>query len=173
MGQDKSNTRETMNNTDVIERFEKHMKSSFKYAKKVEFAVDTIWLFNEDFRDDFEFDLKNFLLQELERAEKAYGGCHHCFGKGYRTKLDFKTYHADFEGDRTITEKGDYYIPCLDCDRGKQIKEMIERVRREERERIKKELSKLQTYYHGFTDKTEYISKNALDLKLQTLEESK
>lgn len=34
--------------------------------------------------------------QMVAEAEKAYGGCHNCYGKGYATVIDTTIAHADF-----------------------------------------------------------------------------
>lgn len=62
-----------------------------------------------------------------EETAKAYGGCTKCYGKGYATvRREWKG-----RGVREVDESPD----ICSCDRGKQIKKLLEEARREERER--------------------------------------
>lgn len=66
------------------------------------------------------------LTQEIKRAEKAYGGCTKCYGKGYSTFVrPGWTASADFEGDKEYTQPARFDIDYCSCDRGKQLKEVI------------------------------------------------
>lgn len=73
-----------------------------------------------------EYLLENYILASQataaqERAiveiEKAYGGCHNCYGKGYASYL---TAHSG----RGYYKKVNYPVFC-ECDRGKQLEKMI------------------------------------------------
>lgn len=62
----------------------------------------------------------------LHKTIKGFGGCTHCWGKGYGTQT--LNYHAaaDFEGDQTH----DTPAPVMDfcpCPRGQQLKKHLER----------------------------------------------
>lgn len=69
-------------------------------------------------------DIETFLLPAIKallvEAEKAYGGCHNCYGKGYATVADGIIGYDDFggEGFKTpITAK----MKFCSCERGKQL----------------------------------------------------
>jgi len=70
---------------------------------------------------------------------KAYGGCEKCYGKGYSTQLEHYSGRGEFDMGQAgveIHEQAPYYLPCS-CDRGKQIKELLEHtVLKGERRRI-------------------------------------
>lgn len=62
--------------------------------------------------------------KELAKTEKAYGGCHKCYGKGYATTADGIIGYDDFGGEgfkSTITTK----MKFCTCDRGKQLAELL------------------------------------------------
>lgn len=76
--------------------------------------------------------LKQALLSWKQRAvdevEKAYGGCHKCYGKGYAS---YKTQHTGYGTDGDIGGFEGHYkrdIPIemkfCSCDRGKQLSEL-------------------------------------------------
>lgn len=63
----------------------------------------------------------------VEETEKAFGGCKNCYGKGYRTALEFAQSHADF-GDEGIERwKLEEIRPCK-CERGKQIEKILAKI---------------------------------------------
>lgn len=70
-----------------------------------------------------------YLDREIAAAEKSYGGCHKCYGKGYATTIDYTSgYGTDgdiggYEG--LIRFKNDVMRFCT-CDRGKQLKQLIQ-----------------------------------------------
>lgn len=67
----------------------------------------------------------------LEEVEKAYGGCHKCYGKGYSTVRYGYSTAPDFHGDKEIVEPPKTrYEPCS-CERGKQIAELLVKKREE------------------------------------------
>lgn len=75
-------------------------------------------------------DMKRFFLQKLQEERKAFGGCEKCYGKGYSTQLEFYSGKGEADiGDGDIRVEGQcpYYNPC-DCERGKQINEMLRSV---------------------------------------------
>jgi len=55
----------------------------------------------------------------IEQAEKAYGGCHNCWGKGYTTVSTFTVGYPDFHDDEGFEETTDPMNFC-ECGRGKQ-----------------------------------------------------
>lgn len=55
--------------------------------------------------------LKNFIRRQLERIERAYGGCRECYGKGYATEQ--ARGHDD-----TPVRRMNFCI----CERGMQLK---------------------------------------------------
>lgn len=63
--------------------------------------------------------------------EKAYGGCHKCYGKGYSTVWSGVSGSADFIGDRSYVTQPKNNIKYCTCDRGTQLKQLIVRERRE------------------------------------------
>jgi len=65
------------------------------------------------------------LTRATAEAEKAFGGCKNCYGKGYSTVRETAGSY------RTGVWLLDSYIPCPKCDRGKQIQEMKEYMRAE------------------------------------------
>ena len=71
-------------------------------------------------------ELKQQHRKELERTEKAFGGCTKCYGKGYSTYREGYQSEPDFIGDKQSEPiMQTHYKPCT-CDRGKQIKNLLE-----------------------------------------------
>lgn len=63
---------------------------------------------------------RQYANEQVKETEKAYGGCHNCYGKGYAS---FKTDiygAADFPGDVERWWPGKGYMLCK-CDRGTQL----------------------------------------------------
>ena len=70
--------------------------------------------------------LKQQHREELERTEKAFGGCTKCYGKGYSTYREGYQLEPDFIGDKQSKPiMQTHYIPCT-CGRGKQITNLLE-----------------------------------------------
>lgn len=67
---------------------------------------------------------KDSYLKGYKEAEKAYGGCHRCYGKGYSTVRYGYTGAPDFEGDQGFIEPVSTHVHFCECDRGKQLKEL-------------------------------------------------
>lgn len=63
---------------------------------------------------------------EREETEKAYGGCHKCFGKGYATYRYGISGAVDFGGDGFEIGPSIHMVYCS-CDRGKQLHSLAER----------------------------------------------
>ena len=63
--------------------------------------------------------------EAITETEKAFGGCHSCYGKGYSTQIENYSGSGDFVGDKPVSYPADYYLPCMKCDRGKQIAKLI------------------------------------------------
>lgn len=66
--------------------------------------------------------LKNLIQQRDVDLEKAYGGCHKCYGKGYSTVI---------EGTEVMNHNYHYHtvrpykqVKYCSCDRGKQLAEL-------------------------------------------------
>ena len=66
--------------------------------------------------------------KELEKTEKAYGGCHSCYGKGYSTRLEGYSWSGDFED--TSGSKQEYEMVFCSCDRGKELKKWIDKIKK-------------------------------------------
>ncbi len=79
----------------------------------------------DDIRMEFVETIAAHTAREVEKAEKAYGGCHNCYGKGYATALDF-THGEDTDWD--IGGRGQvihYQNPVMrycTCNRGEQLR---------------------------------------------------
>lgn len=91
--------------------FIKWIKSLFAdmrtgYYGQIEF-IDEIW-------DNF------------EKIKKAFGGCEKCYGKGYSTYRYGIIGIPDFEGDKGFKDPIKTNIVYCTCDRGKQLKELID-----------------------------------------------
>lgn len=63
---------------------------------------------------------EEYKAKEIAEIEKAYGGCHKCYGKGYATQ-DSATIGFDDFGDEGFKRHELKMIFC-DCSRGKQLK---------------------------------------------------
>lgn len=59
---------------------------------------------------------------DITKIEKAYGGCRKCYGKGYSTVK--RQAQTGIEARTPKKWELDPIIPC-DCDRGKQIEEIL------------------------------------------------
>lgn len=71
--------------------------------------------------------IQNTVIPQVrEETEKAFGGCKKCYGKGYSTVLDWNKGADDFGGEG-FELQNDVIRPCS-CDRGKQIKEIIQKL---------------------------------------------
>lgn len=69
-------------------------------------------------------DITEIVSAVLEKQAKAFGGCLSCYGKGYFTVLQFAQSYEDFGGEKTKRVK----LPTMrfcDCERGKQLKELV------------------------------------------------
>lgn len=61
--------------------------------------------------------IETYVLKKVQETEKAYGGCHNCYGKGYATKQDFVSGGGKKWRARPI-------VYCK-CDRGLQLERVI------------------------------------------------
>ncbi len=86
---------------------------------------------------------KDCYTRGYQEAEKAYGACHLCYGKGYSTVKSFL-------GGRHFLVTNDPYEPCPKCDRGKQIGELIAKERAEGERREQKLLDALESMYEQY-----------------------
>ena len=64
-------------------------------------------------------------ISKIKEIEKAYGGCHLCYGKGYATVRYGLRASGDFEGDKDYVDPIKTHIKYCSCSRGKQLKEQI------------------------------------------------
>lgn len=67
-------------------------------------------------------DIERLFAAHLQAAEKAYGGCHNCYGKGYATRQAFGNGRTDIPQDPMVYCK---------CDRGKQLEKQVQAAIRE------------------------------------------
>ncbi len=73
---------------------------------------------DSDFFDRPYIEAKQAIEQKLNELEKAYGGCHLCYGKGYHTKrVGTSSRYGNVTHDT---------IGYCSCDRGKQLEAHIQ-----------------------------------------------
>jgi hypothetical protein len=65
------------------------------------------------------------IQKEMDKIEKAYGGCHKCYGKGYSTYRHGVSGSPDFEGDSGFEIAPSTHMVFCTCDRGKQLGELL------------------------------------------------
>lgn len=75
--------------------------------------------------------IQSELQAQREELEKAYGGCHKCYGKGYASYL------GKFRGGRM--EWPDLSMKFCDCGRGKQLSEYVNQLIQSEKAEAVKE----------------------------------
>lgn len=75
-------------------------------------------------------------LDEIIQQEVPKGVCKHCWNKGYSTEMTEVVSSADFFGDKEYKTGAKITINFCKCDKGKQLKELIQREREEELDRI-------------------------------------
>lgn len=122
--------------------------------------------------------------KELAQIEKAYGGCHNCYGKGYATVND--AWHG-YDTDQDIGSPGGYVsggdrnaMKFCSCDRGEQLRAQLARREAEARidecemaisisgtSLIGKELVKTHSWEGGDSTK---IPMEAIKMRKQSLE---
>jgi len=71
--------------------------------------------------------LKSWRQAACKEAEKAYGGCHNCFGKGFSTFRHGETYRGTTHNEGTE-------VKFCTCDRGKQLEKYFKEAERAARE---------------------------------------
>ena len=81
--------------------------------------------YKNDSIEEFETLISKVRAEAITETEKAFGGCHSCYGKGYSTQIENYSGSGDFVGDKPVSYPADYYLPCMKCDRGKQIAKLI------------------------------------------------
>lgn len=120
----------------------------------------------------------SMLISKLSAdAEKAYGGCHKCYGKGYSTVRYGHRVSSDFVGDKGYIDPIKTHYHFCECERGKQIQKMLADARREVVEKVKKirrYKTEAGTYSEAELDKSlaiEFGYNRALDDVLATLKE--
>ena len=65
--------------------------------------------------------------KDFDILDRAYGGCHKCYGKGYHTFRYATTALGDFEGEKDVTSDFEVHMNFCICDRGRQLKELFEK----------------------------------------------
>lgn len=111
-------------------------------------------------------EVLTFLLAKVSEVEKAYGGCHYCYGKGYGTQ----TAHYEGRGESDIGQGGvvideaaPKYVPCPKCERGEQIEKLIKEVATEERaKKAEYRQSYMDGYNEGREDAVDYVNTNLM-----------
>ena len=93
------------------------------------------WLNDTMTRKEFKASLKSF-ISKLIQQEVPKGVCKHCWNKGYSTEMTEVVSSADFFGDKEYKTGAKITINFCKCDKGKQLKELIQREREEELDRI-------------------------------------
>ncbi len=71
--------------------------------------------------------IKRGAKDKVEEVSKAFGGCTRCYGKGYATVRYGFNAHADFIGDKSYKYGKKTHMEFCNCDRGKQLEELIKR----------------------------------------------
>jgi len=67
------------------------------------------------------------LKAKVMETEKAFGGCHYCYGKGYGTQTAYMhgRGEADMGNSDVVIDKKLPTIKFCTCERGKQLKKLI------------------------------------------------
>lgn len=104
-------------------------------------------------------EIQTLIAKKQLEAEKAYGGCRKCYGKGYSTVIE---YASGFDTDQDIGSnrgKIKYQKPIIrycTCDRGKQLNGHVNEARVDESDKILKDMEARYRKYAGrnqFTDR--------------------
>ena len=106
-----------------IDKLVKEWIEDFTMFKCDEFGIDVY--------KEFEKQLLSLIQREVPR-----GVCKHCWNKGYSTEMTEVVSSADFFGDKEYKTGAKITINFCKCDKGKQLKELIQREREEELDRI-------------------------------------
>lgn len=72
-------------------------------------------------------EAKQAITKLITDTEKAYGGCHNCYGKGYATVNEYASGYAtdgDIGGAQGYFKFKQPNIKFCSCDRGKQLAEL-------------------------------------------------
>lgn len=82
--------------------------------------------------DEAKAAIEALIAAAVAETEKAYGGCHKCYGKGYATVSDRWIGH-DTDTDigspgGTVTGGKDFAMKFCSCDRGQQLEKLIKEV---------------------------------------------
>lgn len=67
--------------------------------------------------------LTDWFVKELDKTEKAYGGCKKCYGKGYATVAYGTISSGDFVAG-VSKSKVKNHIKFCSCERGKQLRQV-------------------------------------------------
>lgn len=68
--------------------------------------------------------IRKLIRTEKLKVEKAYGGCHKCYGKGYATYRYGYITSPDFIGDKAYVDPMQTHMVYCSCDRGKQLEDL-------------------------------------------------
>lgn len=112
--------------------------------------------------------IRKLIRTEKLKVEKAYGGCHKCYGKGYATYRYGYITSPDFIGDKAYVDPMQTHMNFCSCDRGKQLKELVtaERERILEAVKLEKKTSNvLPAYTDGWNAAINYL--NAIREKIK------
>ncbi len=90
-----------------------------KWFKLIGNEVETV-------SQDLAAEMYRMADRRVEEAEKAYGGCHNCYGKGYATVNSRWAGSDEWTGERFAGGNANDMKFCT-CDRGKQLKHLVER----------------------------------------------
>lgn len=113
-----------------------------KFHKSKPADTPTYNLYHEQAKKELE-DLISRVTTELE---KAYGGCHLCYGKGYATTWEGTETRNSHHPELAIAPH--QQIKYCTCDRGKQLSEMVSRVT------IEAVVKELEFFKHTHTNDT-------------------
>lgn len=67
----------------------------------------------------------SYIEEATKQAERAFGGCRNCYGKGYATQRTQDHISPDFYGDVPYTAPAKIDMLFCNCDRGKQLKQLL------------------------------------------------
>lgn len=109
------------------------MNKDWLKANEGQYTRDDWWQFCADESTMTLVEVLEFVESQLQAykasVEKAYGGCHNCYGKGYATVIE---YASGWDTDQDIGSPGGKVhfrqnpIRYCKCDRGRQLEKLME-----------------------------------------------
>jgi hypothetical protein len=99
-----------------------NMQTIQEWIKEFDYNYPELFVRGDNW--NWQSDIKNSVSKLVKETEKAFGGCKSCRGKGYSTNIDRWSGYDEYDGEE-YSEATDYYLPCKECERGKQISAMI------------------------------------------------